>query len=109
MGGCGKRRRVPMEAFEEVLIVKCKWVPRSDTPEWRAIHWTSRALYIEMLRRADEHGYVELGDVGAPFDVIESDGAPLVVIGGVVEPNGARLRIVDFQGIHYDAERTERQ
>lgn len=77
-----------------------------DTPEWAALSWEARALFLELLRKVDLTGFLEVGKSGIrglaglvriPIEVVEralhgvdgliSDGCVIELQGGLMIPN----------------------
>lgn len=75
-----------------------------DTPDWLALGWEARALFWELLRKADRAGLLEVGKsgnrgiaalTGIPVDVVERT-LPALLEDGCVEQRGPQLLIRNY-------------
>ena len=75
-----------------------------DTPDWLALGWEARALFWELLRKADRAGLLEVGKsgnrgiaalTGIPVDVVERTLSALIE-DGCVEQRGPQLLIRNY-------------
>lgn len=75
-----------------------------DTPDWLALSWQARALFIFILRKVDRSGVMDMGRAGErglaalcamPQDVVET-ALPELLADGCVERQGTSLIVPNF-------------
>lgn len=67
--------------FEDERYVR---VYTRDTPEWLLLSWEARSLYLQITRKLDRAGVLDLGRHDAPKAVAAVVGIPLDVVAGAL-------------------------
>ena len=87
-----------------------------DTIDWVALGWEAQSLFLQLVRKVDRSGIIELGRhgvrgvaglVGMPTDVVERSIA-ILTEDGCVEMSGGRLLIPNFMEAQ-EAKQSDRQ